>query len=421
MTDVNLVAEAGSTVALVGRSGAGKTTLCNLVARFFDPTEGRVTLDGTDLRDFDVEKYRTLLGVVEQDVFLFDGTVADNIAYARPDATSWQEIEAAAEAANAAEFIVKMPDGLNTFIGERGVKLSGGQRQRLAIARAILADPKILILDEATSNLDTESERLIQTALAELMEGRTSFVIAHRLSTIRDADSNRGAGRRPHHRNRRPRRPHAQRRPLRRHGRVADRRARRGAGMSLVRVSHCVEQPVVFVVRPDPEPDHACAVFDSERAIVDPDAGGIDWSTRPDSFELESGVLRVRREPSVRIPPAGGPTAAVVDRRSRTAASRLKARRLPVSRGGRIEFPIDFVERGDVQRFRSALPADFEGLVSQLGEQLVGGRGRERFVPSPVGVKFGEQPACERVLPLFRQSGRTIEGFGEQLRHRLPA
>ena len=187
LEDVNLVAEPGSTVALVGRSGAGKTTLCNLVARFFDPTDGRVTLDGTDLREFDVETYRTLLGVVEQDVFLFDGTVADNIAYARPDASP-SEIESAAEAANAAEFIRKMPDGLDTLIGERGVKLSGGQRQRLAIARAILADPKILILDEATSNLDTESERLIQSALAELMEGRTSFVIAHRLSTIRDAD-----------------------------------------------------------------------------------------------------------------------------------------------------------------------------------------------------------------------------------------
>ena len=187
LEDVTLVAEPGSTVALVGRSGAGKTTLCNLVARFFDPTGGRILLDGTDLREFDVERYRTLLGVVEQDVFLFDGTVADNIAYARPEATP-AEIEHAAEAANAAEFIRKMPDGLDTFIGERGVKLSGGQRQRLAIARAILADPKILILDEATSNLDTESERLIQSALAELMEGRTSFVIAHRLSTIRDAD-----------------------------------------------------------------------------------------------------------------------------------------------------------------------------------------------------------------------------------------
>ena len=175
------------TVALVGRSGAGKTTLCNLVARFYDPASGRVTLDGVDVSRYDVEKYRQLLGVVEQDVFLFDGTVAANIAYARPSATQ-DEIESAAVAANAAEFIQKMPEGFDTLIGERGVKLSGGQRQRLAIARAVLADPKILILDEATSNLDTESERLIQSALAELMTGRTSFVIAHRLSTIRDAD-----------------------------------------------------------------------------------------------------------------------------------------------------------------------------------------------------------------------------------------
>ena len=187
LRDIDLTAEAGTTVALVGRSGAGKTTLCNLVARFYDPTSGRVTLDGTDVSRYDVEKYRRLLGVVEQDVFLFDGSVAENIAYARPDA-SQADVESAAVAANAAEFIHKMPEGFHTLIGERGVKLSGGQRQRLAIARAVLADPKILILDEATSNLDTESERLIQSALADLMTGRTNFVIAHRLSTIRDAD-----------------------------------------------------------------------------------------------------------------------------------------------------------------------------------------------------------------------------------------
>jgi ABC-type multidrug transport system fused ATPase/permease subunit len=185
--DICLSVTAGQTVALVGPSGAGKTTLTNLVARFYDPDAGRVTLDGRDLREYDVESFRSLLGIVEQDVFLFDGTIAQNIAYARRDATP-QEIRAAAEAANAAEFIDRMADGMQTLIGERGVRLSGGQRQRLAIARAILADPKLLVLDEATSNLDTESERLIQQSLGQLMRGRTSFVIAHRLSTISRAD-----------------------------------------------------------------------------------------------------------------------------------------------------------------------------------------------------------------------------------------
>src|SRR5882757_7183307 len=185
--DICLSIEAGQTVALVGPSGAGKTTLTNLVARFYDPDAGRVTLDGSDLRKYEVESFRSLLGIVEQDVFLFDGTIAQNIAYARRYATP-EEIRAAAEAANAAEFIDRMPDGMQTVIGERGVRLSGGQRQRLAIARAILADPKVLILDEATSNLDTDSERLIQQSLANLMRGRTSFVIAHRLSTIAHAD-----------------------------------------------------------------------------------------------------------------------------------------------------------------------------------------------------------------------------------------
>jgi ATP-binding cassette subfamily B protein/subfamily B ATP-binding cassette protein MsbA len=171
----------------VGPSGAGKTTLSNLVARFYDPSSGRVTLDGRDLRDYDVESFRSLLGVVEQDVFLFDGTIAQNIAYARRDATA-EEIRTAAVAANADEFIDRLAHGMETVIGERGVRLSGGQRQRLAIARAILADPKLLILDEATSNLDTDSEQLIQKSLALLMKGRTCFVIAHRLSTIANAD-----------------------------------------------------------------------------------------------------------------------------------------------------------------------------------------------------------------------------------------
>src|SRR6516162_2770611 len=174
-------------VALVCPSGGGNTTLSNLVVRFYDPTSGRLTLDGRDLRDYDVESFRLLLGVVEQDVFLFDGTIAQNIGYARRNATA-EEIRAAAEAANATEFIDEMSAGMQTIIGERGVRLSGGQRQRLAIARAILADPKLLILDEATSNLDTESERLIQQSLGRLMQGRTSIVIAHRLSTIAGAD-----------------------------------------------------------------------------------------------------------------------------------------------------------------------------------------------------------------------------------------
>jgi len=187
LSNIQLKVKAGQTVALVGPSGAGKTTICNLVARFYDPTSGRVTLDGRDLRDYDVESFRALLGVVEQDVFLFDGSIGQNIAYSRKHATA-AEIRAAAEVANALEFINKLPAGMNTLIGERGVRLSGGQRQRLAIARAILADPRLLILDEATSNLDTESEQLIQQSLSRLMKGRTSFVIAHRLTTIAGAD-----------------------------------------------------------------------------------------------------------------------------------------------------------------------------------------------------------------------------------------
>ena len=187
LSDVSFSIRAGSTVALVGRSGAGKTTLCNLVARFYNPTSGSIQLDGMNLEDIQLESFRRLLGVVEQDVFLFDGTVYENIAYGRRGA-SLAAVQAAAEAAAAREFIEALPQGFETWIGERGVKLSGGQRQRLAIARAILADPKILILDEATSNLDSESERLIQNSLKRLLQGRTAFVIAHRLSTITHAD-----------------------------------------------------------------------------------------------------------------------------------------------------------------------------------------------------------------------------------------
>jgi ATP-binding cassette subfamily B protein/subfamily B ATP-binding cassette protein MsbA len=185
--DFSLTVPGGATVALVGPSGAGKTTLTDLVARFYDPTAGGIRLNGVDLRRLRLGSYRSLLAVVQQEVFVFDGTVRENIAYGRRSATE-AEIESAARRANAHEFIARLPEGYDTLIGERGFKLSGGQRQRLSIARAILADPQILILDEATSNLDTESEQLIQASLTDLLKGRTTFVIAHRLSTVTHAD-----------------------------------------------------------------------------------------------------------------------------------------------------------------------------------------------------------------------------------------
>lgn len=187
LDSVNLEVKAGEVVALVGPSGAGKTTLVNLVPRFYDVTEGSILLDGKDVRDIRLSSLRENISIVAQETFLFNDTVFDNIAYGRPDARR-DEVIAAATAALADEFIKNMPDGYDTRIGERGFKLSGGQRQRLAIARALLKDAPILILDEATSHLDTESERLVQQALTVLMKRRTVLVIAHRLSTIRQAN-----------------------------------------------------------------------------------------------------------------------------------------------------------------------------------------------------------------------------------------
>jgi len=187
LSDFSLAVPGGSVVALVGPSGAGKTTLTDLVARFYDPTAGSITLNGVDLRHIKLASYRSLLAVVQQETFLFDGTVAENIAYGRRGVGE-EEIRDAARRANALEFIDELPEKLETLIGERGFKLSGGQKQRISIARAILADPQILILDEATSNLDTESEQLIQASLNDLLKHRTTFVIAHRLSTITHAD-----------------------------------------------------------------------------------------------------------------------------------------------------------------------------------------------------------------------------------------
>ncbi|MCL4171067.1 UNVERIFIED_CONTAM: hypothetical protein GTU68_039311 [Idotea baltica] len=185
--DINFKAPAGSVTALVGSSGSGKSTIAGLSATFLNPKSGKVTIDSQDLSKVKLNSYRQYLGVVLQDEFLFEGSIRENIMFPRPNATE-EELQNAVKAAYVNEFTDRFDDGLETLIGERGVKLSGGQRQRLAIARAILANPKVIILDEATSNLDTESEALIQKSLNELVKDRTTIVIAHRLSTIRKAD-----------------------------------------------------------------------------------------------------------------------------------------------------------------------------------------------------------------------------------------
>jgi len=185
--DVSFESQPGTVTALVGPSGSGKSTIISLVAAFHEPTEGAIRVDGTDLATVRLDAFRTQLGVVLQDTFLFDGTIRENVAFARPDA-SQEQILAACRIARVDEFAEKFEKKYETIVGERGVKLSGGQRQRVSIARAILANPRILILDEATSSLDSESEAAIQEGLAYLMKGRTTFVIAHRLSTIRRAD-----------------------------------------------------------------------------------------------------------------------------------------------------------------------------------------------------------------------------------------
>jgi ATP-binding cassette subfamily B protein len=187
LDSIDLTIRAGETIAFVGPSGAGKTTLCSLLPRFYDANEGRITIDGMDVRGMTLESLRRNIGVVQQDVFLFSGTLRENISYGKLGASEAELLEAARRA-RLEEFIASQPLGLDTIVGERGVKLSGGQKQRLAIARMFLKNPPILILDEATSALDTETEAAIQQSLAELSEGRTTLVIAHRLATIKHAD-----------------------------------------------------------------------------------------------------------------------------------------------------------------------------------------------------------------------------------------
>lgn len=187
LSDLDLTVQAGESIALVGPSGGGKTTLCSLIPRFYDVSDGAILLDGVDIRDLSLQSLRENIGVVAQDVYLFSGSIRENIAYGKRDATD-AEIEAAARLAGAHEFISELPDGYRTYVGERGVKLSGGQKQRISIARVFLKNPPILILDEATSALDNESEKLVQQSLERLAKGRTTLTIAHRLTTVRNAD-----------------------------------------------------------------------------------------------------------------------------------------------------------------------------------------------------------------------------------------
>jgi subfamily B ATP-binding cassette protein MsbA len=187
LTNISFTVEAGEVIAVVGPSGSGKTTLVDLIPRFYDPVSGRILFDETDIREFDLKSLRSLMGMVTQEVILFNDTVRSNIAYG-DQSCSFERIVEAARAANAHEFIAALPNGYDTVVGERGTRLSGGQRQRLSIARAILKDPRVLIFDEATSALDTESELLVQEAIDRLLRGRTTFVIAHRLSTVQNAD-----------------------------------------------------------------------------------------------------------------------------------------------------------------------------------------------------------------------------------------